>query len=406
MYDAFRSRISLVGLKWDQFDLAALEKAEQAAAPFDIFRGRHQARRVRVGDKEISFLVDQLIIGFVDRGVDTIEQAQEQVGHVLQTGYAACHLPGYQVVRHLRASAAFAVRIPAGMSVAHSLALFMGRPDVIRYAEPDAVLQSDMSFTDSSYDLQQARNWDGGFAELLEQAWDIETGTTNVVIAILDTGVFYDHNELGGVDKVIKGYDYVDGDNDPLPLVYDGSQADGHGTLVAAIAAANGNDFEVVGIAPGSKLMAIRVGEKDVLTISAVAEAIGDVVAFKVDNQVDCVINASFGCYTYWNSMGEAFATAMTSGIVCVASSGNDNSSASYYPSGYTNMLAVGALDSGNWERASPGDWLTGGGSNYGEDLDVMAPGTDIYLATVYAPNGTLTSVSCEACIWVGCFGI
>jgi len=81
-------------------------------------------------------------------------------------------------------------------------------------------------------------------------AWDVSTGDSNVIIAILDSGIDPDHPDL--VDDLVPGYDFIDGDEDP-------ESADSHGTKGAGAAAAPANGIGVVGSCPGCRIMPIRM---------------------------------------------------------------------------------------------------------------------------------------------------
>jgi thermitase len=81
--------------------------------------------------------------------------------------------------------------------------------------------------------------------------WDLSTGGSNITVAIVDTGVDYNHEDLTG--KVIKGHDFYNNDDDPMDDHY-------HGTHCAGIAAAYGNNSKgVAGVSWGAKILAVKV---------------------------------------------------------------------------------------------------------------------------------------------------
>ncbi|MCM8771600.1 MAG: S8 family peptidase [Candidatus Omnitrophica bacterium] len=176
-------------------------------------------------------------------------------------------------------------------------------------------------------------------------------------IAILDTGVWYDHPDLKG--KVIKGPDFVNGDNDPL-------DDHGHGTHVAGIAAAiSNNGIGIAGISPKSKIYAVKViTAQGWATYADIVDGI-----YHVSNRSDVkIINMSFGgphSQILENMINYAF----SKGKILVAAAGNENTSIPSYPAGYDCVIAVAASDEYDWKA----DF-----SNYGNWVDIAAPGVDI----------------------------
>jgi len=144
--------------------------------------------------------------------------------------------------------------------------------------------------------------------------YPIESGFdgTGIKIAVIDTGVDYNHPDLfgfGNDGKVIGGYDFVDNDNFPI-------DTNGHGTEVAGIIAADG---QLQGVAPKSKILAYRVSDdgesvSSDLIIKAVEQAIID--------DAD-VINISLGINLTNKKIDKAVNKAVESGIVVVAAAGN-----------------------------------------------------------------------------------
>lgn len=181
-------------------------------------------------------------------------------------------------------------------------------------------------------------------------------------IAVIDTGVDYNHPDLKG--RVIKGPDLVNGDKDPM-------DDNGHGTHVAGIAAANGNNsIGITGISPTSKIYAVKVmsaqGWGTWYDISLGIYAAADRSDVKV-------LNLSLIGPTSSITLEDAVNYAWGKGKIIVAAAGNDGVTTPNYPAYYTNCIAVAANDSSD-ERA---DW-GGTSSNYGSWVDIAAPGTDI----------------------------
>lgn len=184
-------------------------------------------------------------------------------------------------------------------------------------------------------------------------AWDVTRGSSDVVIAIIDTGIDMNHPEFAG--RVVSPYDFYNGDNDP-------SDDNGHGTHVAGIAAATGNNgIGIAGIDWNAKIMPIKaLGAKGTGDISVIMTAI----MWAADEGAD-VINMSFGASGHIRSMQEAVDYAASKGAVLVAASGNE-STAVACPANCNNVIAVGSVD---------GSDSVSNFSNYGMDLDVVAPG-------------------------------
>lgn len=188
--------------------------------------------------------------------------------------------------------------------------------------------------------------------------WDLAQGDPSVIIAIVDTGIDYTHEDLVG--KVIQGYDFVNEDFDP-------KDDHGHGTHVAGIAGAIANNgVGIAGVCPGCSLLAIKV-------IAADGSGENAWIANGIANAVNLgarVINLSLGGLDRSSTMELAIKQAYQSGVLIVAASGNDGSGVTLYPAGFSEVTAVGATDqAGN--RASF--------SNYGNHLEVAAPGQAIY---------------------------
>jgi hypothetical protein len=197
--------------------------------------------------------------------------------------------------------------------------------------------------------------------------------TSAPIIAVVDTGVDYTHPDLGTA-KIIKGPDYYDGDMDPMDTT-------GHGTHVAGIAAAlTDNQVGVAGVSGKSKVLAIRVGE---WCIPVFAGAAG--IVYAADYSGVKVINLSWGGYWPDPYIADAIQYAIGKEILVVAAAGNEDTDEPMYPAAYPNVLAVGATDWMWGESAC--DWGVKKTcfSNYGDYVDIAAPGQMI-LSTV--PRG------------------
>jgi len=188
--------------------------------------------------------------------------------------------------------------------------------------------------------------------------WDFTLGNPNVVIAILDTGVNTSPPEFAG--RVKPGYDFINQDADP-------SDDNGHGTHVAGIAAAGTNNgIGNVGICGGCSLMPVKILSN---TGSGLWSQVAAGITFAADNGAD-IINLSLGGYSASATLQSAIEYAQQKGVLIVAAVGNDNRSDPFYPAAFQDVVGVSATDK-NDER-----WPL---SNYGDYVDVAAPGVTIY---------------------------
>ncbi len=236
------------------------------------------------------------------------------------------------------------------------------------------------------------------------QAWEQNVGSSDVVLAVIDTGADYNHEDLaanmwrnpgetpgngvdddnnGFIDDVF-GYDfaadrYGNNDSDPMDI-------DQHGTHVAGIMAAVGNNGTgVCGISWNVRVMALKGFRPDLhIYDSDCIEAIEYAVIMKRDHGVNIVaINASFGGGGEDPLQEDAIAEAGDNGIAFVCAAGNDgldNDGTPFYPAGYDlpSIISVAATDK---------DDQLASFSNYGaSSVDLAAPGVGI-LSTV--PTGT-----------------
>lgn len=211
----------------------------------------------------------------------------------------------------------------------------------------------------------------------MDLAWNLSVGETEIIVAVIDTGVAYNHPDLtdmmwDGTNCVdqngdplgncLHGYDFGDGDKDPLPTT------SSHGTHVAGtIAAERNNTTGVAGVGPKIKIMAIKCD----LTVSCLIDSIN----FAIQNGAK-VINASYGGPTYSSPEYTVINSFRNAGGIFVAAAGNDtsdNDTTAVYPANYDldNIISVAATDQ-NDELASF--------SNYGATtVDIGAPGENIY---------------------------
>jgi thermitase len=240
-----------------------------------------------------------------------------------------------------------------GRSVEEVIREYEKNPDV-EYAEPNYLFTAQWTPDDPLFSSQQ---W-GVKKVQTPAAWDVTQGSGDTSIAIIDTGVQYDHPDLSG--KVVRGYEYVDNDWDP----YD---ENGHGTHSAGIAAAATNNGRgIAGMAPDATIYAIRVLDENG---SGTLQNVANGIIHAADNGAD-VISLSLGSPNDSITLKEAVNYAWEKGVVVVAAAGNNGSSQPTYPAYYSNAIAVAATDSDETKASF---------SNYGSWVDVAAPGVGIY---------------------------
>ena len=278
---------------------------------------------------------------------------------------------GGSVLRDARSDGFSVVRVPKGSSPATWAATLRKQPGV-RYVEHDAVKTVQWVPNDPLYPQQ----W--GLARVgATLGWDYGTGSSNVEIAVLDTGIT-DHPDLTGHIDWANGWDFANDDSDP-------TDDHGHGTHVSGIAAAStGNGAFGAGVAGGATILPYKVmdanGQGD---DSVIAVAVYRAVDFALSSGKRVVINMSLGGGDYTQTFAEACAYARANGVFIAAAAGNEGQHlAEYYPAAYPGVTAVAAVE--------PDDRLvtlssTGGlwGSNTGPYVDLAAPGDAILSTTM-----------------------
>jgi serine protease len=271
----------------------------------------------------------------------------------------------------------------------------------IAAASPNYVRHARATPDDSYYPLQWHYPAIG-----LPAAWDVTTGSSDVVVAVIDTGVVLQHPDLQ--NQLVPGYDFIsdaraagDGDGiDPDPSdPGDGSRFEPssfHGTHVTGtIAARTDNGIGVAGVAWQARVMPVRVlgtgGGTDadicqgMLYAAGLPNASGTVPTQRAD-----ILNMSFGGEGFSQCMQDAIDLARAEGVIAVAAAGNDNKNGDNdSPAGLDGVVSVAATDFSN-ERTFY--------SNFGASVDVAAPGGDTR-ADVNAdgyPDGVLSTLASD----------
>src|ERR1039458_5017492 len=259
------------------------------------------------------------------------------------------------------------IRVPAGQTVSGLIAQYQ-KSGLVEFAEPDYIGQvfdtkpNEKAFTNGTL-------W--GLTNIsAAAAWDVLTSASNIVVAVVDTGVRYTHEDLASNMWVNPndgghGWNALDGNNNP-------ADAGTHGTMVAGVLGAVGNnDKGVVGVAWRVQIMACACfnsfgsgNVSDVITCLDYARTNGA-----------RIINASWG-FTNSLALSNAMISLRNAGIIVVAACGNSSTNIDLsptYPASYQldNIITVASTSKNN---------VLSTFSNYGAtNVDLAAPGEQIY---------------------------
>lgn len=302
------------------------------------------------------------------------------------------HPAGYGLGSTALGGGIYRVNLPATVTVEQAVEQVRARPGV-QFVQPDYRVQLTVTPDDPSVGSLWGLNAVGAPA-----AWNTGTGTGRTIVAVIDSGVAYNHPDLkanmwrnpgetagngidddrnGFVDDVY-GYDFANNDGNP-------ADDNGHGTHIAGtIGAVGNNGVGVAGVAWRARIMALKFldASGSGYTSDAV-RALNYAVARGAK-----VVNASFGGGGYDRAMATAVASARSRGVIVVAAAGNDgtnNDVNPIYPANYAgdNLVTVAATDRSDRLASF---------SNYGRTtVDVAAPGSGIYSTL---PNGKYGSYS------------
>ncbi len=286
---------------------------------------------------------------------------------------------GARTMRAFRQPRLKHLKLPAGMSVEEAIER-MGADPAVEYVEPNhiwrkfATVPDDTSFS-SLWGLNntgQSVNGTAGTENAdidAPEAWDTTQGDGTIIVAVLDTGLDYNHPDLS--DNVLDGYDFVDDDDDPM-------DPESHGTHVTGIIAARGNNATgVSGVCWNIRILPLRVADATGVSDSVrFAQALDYAVANGAR-----VVNYSFGGSSFNQTAYDAISDANAAGVLVFAPAGNEsvsNDATPTYPASYDLPNVISVAASNQYDRLA--SW-----SNYGlTSVDVAAPGVNI-LSTVPA---------------------
>ncbi len=251
------------------------------------------------------------------------------------------------------------------------------------------------------------------------QAWNKQRRANDIVIAIIDSGVQIDHPDLknniwsnkkeipdnnidddrnGFIDDYV-GWNFVNNTNDPVPKFEEGFTEAGvlHGTIVAGVASAEGNNNRgITGVSWSSKIMPLKIlNDKGEGKTSNVIKAID----YAVDNGAD-VINLSFIGSNFSQALYESIERAYKSGVVVVAAAGNEEGGGDGYNL-YKTPMYPACMDGKNGENMVIGVVATdtldqkADFSSYGfKCVDIAAPGISIFSASTFSPKNSINGNS------------
>ncbi len=326
--------------------------ANAANSDFNVFNGISKNSAMNLKAK--NYAEDRIIVKFK-------ESVKEEEIARINSGFSA--IESYKSKARFRR-----LKLPKGRTVEEMVRLYKSSRDV-EYAEPDYIATALMVPNDPYYSYQ----WNfynpqyGGINA--QEAWDISTGS-NVVVAVVDTGVAYE-NYCGGSPLkcyyrapdlantvFVQGYDFANNDAHP-------NDDNSHGTHVTGtIAQSTNNNAGVAGIAFNAKIMPVKVLDKDG---SGYYSWIADGIRYAADNGAR-VISLSLGGPQASATLEEAIAYAYSKNVTIVAAAGNDGlGGPASYPAAYNDyVIAVAATKYD--EARSPY-------STTGSYVDVAAPG-------------------------------
>jgi len=242
---------------------------------------------------------------------------------------------------------------------------------MVRYIEPNAIRRAAATPDDPLY--TEAENW--GFPRIdAETAWDTSTGDGSTIVAVLDTGIDYNHPDLAGnmwQDPITGAYGFnAFGGNNPM-------DDNGHGTFAAGIIGAVGdNGVGLAGVNWTVEMMAVKVlGANGFGTAANVVAGVNYVTAQKIAGQSVSTVHCGFARTDFSQAEFDALQTLGATGVVIVCAAGNDandNDVSPRYPANYDipSLISVAASNQNDDLAAF---------SNYGAvTVDLAAPGVGL----------------------------
>ena len=295
----------------------------------------------------------------------------------------------------------YRVDLREGTDIENAIFLLEAKPGVA-YAEPDYLANPIAAPNDPRY----AEQWSLSNIAVAG-AWDVTTGDATTILAIVDSGVDLTHPDLSpqlwsnpgevagnSIDDDANGYnDDVHGWNF---VSNNANVADdnGHGTLVSGIAAAATNNNEgISGICRNCKIMPVKVMQASgIANYSDIAAGIHYAV-----NKGARVVNLSLGGYADSQLLRDVVEVAAAQDVVLVGGVGNGNVDTPFYPAAYDDVLAVASVGEDDVKSFT---------TNFGDRVDVSAPGEDILSTALGGSYTTSSGTSIAAPFSAGVAGL
>jgi len=353
------------------------------------------------GQDTSNYVKNEIIVKFkIDfNDSNEIEKRFEKTG--LSQLNTKVQVSEFQVIKNKKSTSTLLITFDNNEFSVTEVALMYQNTGLFDYVEPNYKTAGSgvMNTTpnDAVYNKQWALKNDGTFSNAtatigadieMELAWDLGTGDSNMIVAVIDSGLRLTHPEFAGrlwnnpnevadgtdtdnngfVDDLVAGWDFINSDNDP-------TDDHGHGTNVAGIALATGdNSIGFAGVNWRSKVMICKaLNSSNNGSYAAMAGSI----YYAVDNGAK-VISMSIGGSGNSTTISDAIDYCYNNGVILVACMMNFDNGVTYYPAAYDKTIAVGATDSDD-TRSSPFFWSATSGSNFGSHIDLVAPGNYMY---------------------------
>lgn len=235
-----------------------------------------------------------------------------------------------------------------------------GTKQEVEMNEQFSLFPYEMENVFSIQEAKQKLGW-GITAFDLPKAWN-KTKGEGVKIAVLDTGCDLAHQDL--ISNLLPGASFINSSKDP----WDDNK---HGTHVCGIIAAQNNEIGMVGVAPESKIIPVKVLDKNG---NGNSKSVCQGIRWATDVAQADFICMSLGCPSPVEEVRQAISYALSKKTICFVAAGNSGITQQiYYPANYSETIGIGSIDE-NFDRSSF--------SNTGSNLDFLAPGNQI-LSTV-----------------------